>query len=709
GVGDRVWLDADADGLQDGGEPGVAAVPVELFSSDGMLLRSTATDDDGRYAFAGLSAGEYYVVFGAPDGFERTARARGSDGAVDSDADPKTGETLLFTFALGDLRLDIDAGLIEDSRPELLDAPEPRAITDELQVNSTTTQFQNDPAVARLTDGSFVVVWDSGASAGDDSDQLSVQLQRYASDGSPLGDEQQVNTITTDSQLRPDVAAAPDGGFWVTWESDVSAGGSVPADSIQLRRFDASGAGVGAETQVNQVTTGARGDPSIAIADDGNALVAWSAVSGGSLAVPARVFDSSGTAVGSQFTVSSATLADQYLGEVAALDSGDFLVVWSAPTASSGRQILGRRVGTDGAPVGADFQISQDGASYYPSAAAHREGFVAVWEQPDTDALTGRFFDFDGQALGSEFDLGTTANYKVIEPVAGDRFMVAWRQPNDGSSVGVRGQLVDFPGVPVGSAFQINSYTTGVQDNPRLATDIDRGQVLAVWESAGSPENDDDGDSVLAQLLRFPAEIGDFVFFDGDFDGVQDPAEAGLEGVDVELLDAEGRPIGQTVTDGDGRYGFFPLLDEPLDGGSFQLRFTAPPALAFTRSDAGDDGVDSDPDTDTGVTAPFPVRGADVDDRQDAGFTAGVGDRVWLDADGNGVQDGGEAGLAGVTVSLLDGDGVEIEQTATDADGVYAFYALQSGVYAIGVQVPEGFGVTLLDQGDDDRDSDLNA
>ncbi|MEO1086093.1 MAG: SdrD B-like domain-containing protein, partial [Acidobacteriota bacterium] len=560
----------------------------------------------------------------------------------------------------------------------------------------------------RLTDGSFVVVWDSGASAGDDSDQLSVQVQRYASDGSPLGDEEQVNTTTTGSQTRPDVAAAPDGGFWVTWESDVSAGGSVSADSIQLRRFDASGAGVGAETQVNEFTTGARGDPTIAIADDGSALFAWSAFAG-SLAVPGRVFDSSGAAVGSQFTVSSPALSDQYLGEVAALDSGDFLVVWIAPTASNGRQILGRRVATDGAAVGADFQISQNGASYYPSAAAHREGFVAVWEQPNTDALTGRFFDFEGQALGSEFALGATANYKVIKPISEDRFLVAWRQPNDGSSVGIQGQLVDFPGAPVGSAFQINSYTTGVQDNPRLATDVDRGQVLAVWESAGSPEDDDEGDSVLAQLLRFPAEIGDFVFFDGDFDGVQDAAEAGIEGVDVELLDAEGRSIGQTVTDGDGLYGFFPFLDEPLDGESFQLRFTAPQALAFTRADAGDDGADSDPDPGAGVTAPFLIRGAEVDDRHDAGFAAGVGNRVWLDADGNGVQDGGEAGLAGVAVSLLDGDGVEIEQTTTVADGGYAFYALQSGVYAIGVQVPEGFDVTLQDQGDDDSDSDVNA
>ena len=32
--------------------------------------------------------------------------------------------------------------------------------------------------------------------------------------------------------------------------------------------------------------------------------------------------------------------------------------------------------------------------------------------------------------------------------------------------------------------------------------------------------------------------------------------------------------------------------------------------------------------------------------------TGAIGDRVWIDADGDGVQDPGEAGLAGVTVQL---------------------------------------------------------
>ncbi len=55
--------------------------------------------------------------------------------------------------------------------------------------------------------------------------------------------------------------------------------------------------------------------------------------------------------------------------------------------------------------------------------------------------------------------------------------------------------------------------------------------------------------------------------------------------------------------------------------------------------------------------------------------TAGdaVGDRVWEDTNGNGLQDDGEPGIAGVTVELYDPDGTLLDSTLTDADGRYRF------------------------------------
>ncbi len=53
-----------------------------------------------------------------------------------------------------------------------------------------------------------------------------------------------------------------------------------------------------------------------------------------------------------------------------------------------------------------------------------------------------------------------------------------------------------------------------------------------------------------------------------------------------------------------------------------------------------------------------------------------VGDRVFTDQNGNGIQDPGEAGIAGVVVSLFQGS-TKVASVTTDADGGYLFDALQ--------------------------------
>ncbi|MEB4589936.1 SdrD B-like domain-containing protein [Candidatus Thiothrix sp. Deng01] len=51
-----------------------------------------------------------------------------------------------------------------------------------------------------------------------------------------------------------------------------------------------------------------------------------------------------------------------------------------------------------------------------------------------------------------------------------------------------------------------------------------------------------------------------------------------------------------------------------------------------------------------------------------------IGNRVWLDSDGDGIQDAGEAGIPGVEVKLLAADGVtELATATTAADGTYYF------------------------------------
>ncbi|AEW99843.1 Cna B domain-containing protein (plasmid) [Streptantibioticus cattleyicolor NRRL 8057 = DSM 46488] len=53
-----------------------------------------------------------------------------------------------------------------------------------------------------------------------------------------------------------------------------------------------------------------------------------------------------------------------------------------------------------------------------------------------------------------------------------------------------------------------------------------------------------------------PIQIGNLVWFDGDHNGIQDPAEVKLPGATVNLLDASGKKVATTRTDADGEYYF---------------------------------------------------------------------------------------------------------------------------------------------------------
>ncbi len=70
--------------------------------------------------------------------------------------------------------------------------------------------------------------------------------------------------------------------------------------------------------------------------------------------------------------------------------------------------------------------------------------------------------------------------------------------------------------------------------------------------------------------------------------------------------------------------------------------------------------------------------------------TAEVGDLVWADANGNGVQDAGERGIHGVTVEVLDANSNVVGSGATRV-GSYRIGNLVAGTYRLRVQLPAGY------------------
>ncbi len=88
---------------------------------------------------------------------------------------------------------------------------------------------------------------------------------------------------------------------------------------------------------------------------------------------------------------------------------------------------------------------------------------------------------------------------------------------------------------------------------------------------------------------------------------------------------------------------------------------------------------------------------------------ASIGDLVWLDSNQNGLQDDGELGIPNVLVHLLDSAGQTIASAVTNGNGRYTFAELQPGDYAIKVDLPIDYRVTVQNSGDDGVDSDIDG
>ncbi|MEZ4684825.1 MAG: SdrD B-like domain-containing protein [Bacteroidia bacterium] len=208
-----------------------------------------------------------------------------------------------------------------------------------------------------------------------------------------------------------------------------------------------------------------------------------------------------------------------------------------------------------------------------------------------------------------------------------------------------------------------------------------------------------------------PAALGDYVWYDTNRDGIQDPTELGVPDVIVYLIDPNdsNRVVKIDTTDATGHYFF-----EGLDPGEYVVFFDDLPPLYVVspQNQGGNDSLDSDADVATRVTDRIQLDPGETDTTWDMGINippASIGDYVWEDVNGNGVQDPGEPGVENVKVYLCDENGVILDSTLTDANGYYLFDQLDPDDYAVRFVLPNGYAFTGQDEGGDDgRDSDAN-
>ena len=249
----------------------------------------------------------------------------------------------------------------------------------------------------------------------------------------------------------------------------------------------------------------------------------------------------------------------------------------------------------------------------------------------------------------------------------------------------------------------IGFFNTTTGEGPGAAPTTRAWLVSTYPESFGKGNGLGDLDLIGAA----PVQIGNRVWLDQNQDGVQGPSEPPVPGVTVSLVDHSGTVVATTTTNAEGEYYFggdgAAYLLTP--GADYTVRFDvttadtsglpgAPPAstLDYTTTGAGTDSTRDSDAVPTGppglaavsITAPS-APGA-VDHSIDAGvFTTrpsvSVGDYVWVDTNGNGVQNAGEPGIPGVVLTITGPDGGPVTDVngnpvgpvTTDAHGAYSF------------------------------------
>jgi len=676
-IGDLVWGDANANGRQDGGEPGISGVTVELYDAADLTtaLLSTTTNASGTYSFANLDPGNYKVKFILPSGYKSTLKNQGNT-TGDSDRDEATGLSGTVVLSSGETDNTIDAGFYLGEIGDLVWHDR----------NANGVQDAGEPGISGVT----VKLYDAA--------DLTTALRTTTTDGS--------GTYTFTSLLpgnyvvqftRPggyayfsptdqgaDDAKDSDAVFGVRTDSEAAVGGIALNDggrdySRDAGLFNPASLGDKVFLDVNKNGIQDVGEPGVA-----NVTVKLYSASAPAVAIATTTTDAAG---GYQFTN---------------LDPGDYIVEWTAP-AGYGVTVKDQggsdALDSDADPTtgrsdsvtlqSGDMNVTVDAGLYLLTNGTLGD---TVWHdlnadgiqdagEPGLPGVTVELYDADTDALLNTATTDAGGHYLFTNLLLAANYKVKFLKP---------------------AGYKESPANAGADDS----ADSDRDPVTGLSHTVSllTAVNDLTVDAGFYQ----PAQLGDWVWEDTNANGRQGVSEPGISGVAVELYDAADLTTAllSTTTDISGNYSF-----TDLDPGSYKVKFLKPAGYKATLQNQGDTAGDSDRDEATGFSGTIVLSSGETNNTIDAGFYLGeIGDLVWHDRNGNGMQDAGEPGVAGVTVTLYDAADLTtaLRTTTTDGSGIYKFTSLLPGNYTVKFIRPAGYAYfSPADQGADDaKDSD---
>lgn len=749
-VGDFVWFDADKNGLQDNDEPGIENVTLTISRSDNATVKNadgtdrpaadltTTTNNKGLYSFTGLEAlpadTHYVVTVTAPAGYEATVEKPGADSKKDSSAQGGKVESKdLITDGAEDLSLDFgfikpavsvgDLVWFDTNKDGKQDNGEPGIKNIPLELSrSDKGTVKNADGSERPTAELTITTNDAGQYSFDNLQALPAGVHyvvtvkaptelaptKTAADSQPQGldssnDSSKGSATSTDLTKDGQKDDTLDFGFV---HSTVSVGNFVWFDTNKDGKQDADEPGIEGVTLAISRTDG---KPVYYVDDLGKAD-------------PVPVQPVATKADGSYLFENLPVLPEKVFYTVKVFAPAKY-----APTKAQAPQTTPEN---DSSLSTADSgALTKDGDKDLSLDFGFVNARVSVgdlvWFDTNKD---GKQDDDEPGIVGVELTISGPDGKKVAIDADGNPYNAVFTTKDDGKYL--------FENLPV--LTDAERYTVEITRFPSdltptipqaPGTSVDNDSSRGVAESVKPLVADGREDRTLDfGFVKATVSVSDLVWLDTNKDGKQDEGEPGVEGIELTLtgpdgkpvMDVDGKAVGVATTDKDGKYTFgnLPVLQP---GESYTVTIAYP--AKYTHTVAQAEGTTKDNDSSTGSASSGDlIKDGDKDSSLDFGLvyaTVAVGDFVWHDANGNGRQDAGEAGISGVELTLTgpdgkpvtDVDGKLVPVTTTDKDGKYVFEnlpVLEKGQkYTVTVsKAPAGFvATTAKATGDTSNDS----
>ena len=401
--------------------------------------------------------------------------------------------------------------------------PTTHTVGTEFIANQTVTNNQASPSVSALDNGNFVVTWDSNDKSGPDQNGYSVWGRIYDAEGKAVSNEFIINTVTAGDQHLAKVASRPDGSFVIVFVSATDADAGAGTYGIYAQYFDASGARVGQQMRINQLTYGDQTEVDVTFLEGGQLYVTWTDAGvgdGSGSAIKGRIVDLVETLGLEEQTPQNddPTLID-YQPSTVSTQTGEDNIPPNVGISTNTAEKLGGQTEpgvtvtvTDAKGVEHTVIADDKGAwSIEPNPLnVGDNGYISV---SDLAGNTSVPILISGSALDS-YDLlnesaqvNTTTAGDQLNPsttrLADGRIVVTWQGAGSGSDVFM--QLYEADGVhKIGTEQLVNQRTGGNQDSPQVVALADGG-FLIVYESYGGGL-DNSGDGVIAR--RYGADGG---------------------------------------------------------------------------------------------------------------------------------------------------------------------------------------------------------